>query len=406
MSSSLSIISEPNNSTTKSDYLIKWIRFNNAPLPIILQNENGPCPLIAICNVLLLRENMQLTSAKGVGHLDSISSADLLHKLVDTLFQVYIPRWNDQTNERNRIEKNVEDCVSNLNKLKEGMDVNVKFNGCKQFEYTRELDTFDLFAIQLYHGWLIDPQQVELFKHCAHKTYNQLIEFVLDSNSNSGKSNLVRDEKEPGPSKQEKETDTTKETEIDSGVVRALAETFLETTASQLTYYGLSELYASMERNELAVLFRNNHFSTIYKNPRDEKLYILCTDQGYLLHENIVWETLDNCEGDGQLCDSEFRLFKGGENDNKNKSIDKEEVFKNEDERCQNDYLIALSLQENQVEGAEEGLNQQSENNSQMGGATVSGISGASSNERGKSSKKDQRQAKANKKEKDTCILV
>ena len=42
-------------------------------------------------------------------------------------------------------------------------------------------------------------------------------------------------------------------------------ENFLERSASQLTYHGLSELVISMEDDEIGVLFRNNHFSTIYK---------------------------------------------------------------------------------------------------------------------------------------------
>ncbi|KAJ0672224.1 putative MINDY deubiquitinase [Helianthus annuus] len=35
-------------------YYTKPIRFFGNITPIILQNENGPCPLLAICNVLKL----------------------------------------------------------------------------------------------------------------------------------------------------------------------------------------------------------------------------------------------------------------------------------------------------------------------------------------------------------------
>jgi hypothetical protein len=44
-----------------------------------------------------------------------------------------------------------------------------------------------------------------------------------------------------------------------------VAEEFLERSASQLTYHGLCELNTAMGHDELAVLFRNNHFSTIFK---------------------------------------------------------------------------------------------------------------------------------------------
>ena len=52
----------------------------------------------------------------------------------------------------------------------------------------------------------------------------------------------------------------------EDAVTEALViENFLERSASQLTYHGLSELTTSMEEDEIGVLFRNNHFSTIYK---------------------------------------------------------------------------------------------------------------------------------------------
>lgn len=32
------------------------------------------------------------------------------------------------------------------------------------------------------------------------------------------------------------------------------------------------------------------------------------TDQGFLQEERVVWESLHNVEGDGNFCDSDFRL--------------------------------------------------------------------------------------------------
>lgn len=40
--------------TGQSLYHIKWIKWKEENTPIITQNENGPCPLLAIMNVLLL----------------------------------------------------------------------------------------------------------------------------------------------------------------------------------------------------------------------------------------------------------------------------------------------------------------------------------------------------------------
>ena len=45
-----------------------------------------------------------------------------------------------------------------LPKLATGLDVNVRFTGVSDFEYTPECSVFDLLGIPLYHGWLVDPQ--------------------------------------------------------------------------------------------------------------------------------------------------------------------------------------------------------------------------------------------------------
>ncbi|GCC43676.1 hypothetical protein chiPu_0027837, partial [Chiloscyllium punctatum] len=36
-------------------HLVKWVTWKGEKTPLITQSENGPCPLIAIINILLLR---------------------------------------------------------------------------------------------------------------------------------------------------------------------------------------------------------------------------------------------------------------------------------------------------------------------------------------------------------------
>ena len=45
-----------------------------------------------------------------------------------------------------------------------------------------------------------------------------------------------------------------------------LIEQFLDENRSQLTHYGILQLNQTMRDNQLAVFFRNNHFSTIWKH--------------------------------------------------------------------------------------------------------------------------------------------
>lgn len=66
-------------------YAVKNVTFLGKPVTVVCQNVNGPCPLLAICNVLLLRGHLTILDRVSPGGL--ISAHDLLHvvqrRLVD-----------------------------------------------------------------------------------------------------------------------------------------------------------------------------------------------------------------------------------------------------------------------------------------------------------------------------------
>ncbi|XP_023345436.1 ubiquitin carboxyl-terminal hydrolase MINDY-1 [Eurytemora carolleeae] len=208
----------------KNIYAVKWIEFGLRSSAIITQNENGPCPLISIVNILLLRGKLSLPEGAEV-----VCAEQLLEYLGDLILSL------STSKEDLDLERNINDAVAVLPKLSTGLDVNVKFTGVDEFEYTSELLIFDILHINLYHGWLVDPQK-----------------------------NL---------------------------------KTFI--------HFRLYELTAKLEELELAVFFRNNHFSTLFK--KNGELFILVTDQGFLSQKEVVWETLANIEGDCSFVNSTFK---------------------------------------------------------------------------------------------------
>ena len=62
-------------------YHIKWVRFHGQKVAIITQNENGPCPLLAIVNVLLLRGKIKMLPS-----IEVISAEKLMKYLTDYIF--------------------------------------------------------------------------------------------------------------------------------------------------------------------------------------------------------------------------------------------------------------------------------------------------------------------------------
>ncbi|XP_042145450.1 ubiquitin carboxyl-terminal hydrolase MINDY-2 isoform X2 [Ixodes scapularis] len=268
--SETTVTSPSSEEPPQSLYHIKWMRWNNQKTPIITQNENGPCPLIAIINVLTLKGLIKLPHT-----LDVITVEQLMEHLGDCILSS-IPKDIPESAQLN-YEQNMHDAMAILPKLQTGLDVNVRFTGVKDFEYTPECIVFDLLRIPLYHGWLLDPESPEVLAAVGNCSYNQLVEKIINNKCS------------PQP-------------EV---VTEALiAETFLERTATQLTYHGLCELNTTLMEDELCVLFRNNHFITLHKHK--DHMYQLVTDQGFLNEADVVWETLINVEGDGQFADSDF----------------------------------------------------------------------------------------------------
>uniref|UniRef100_S4RYU3 Ubiquitin carboxyl-terminal hydrolase n=1 Tax=Petromyzon marinus TaxID=7757 RepID=S4RYU3_PETMA len=289
----------------QSIYHIKWIKWKGESTAIITQNENGPCPLLAIMNVLLLSWKIRFPAG-----MEIINAEQLMECLGDFILETMPKEFSEA--QRLNYEQNISDAMTIMHKLQTGLDVNVRFTGVADFEYTPECIVFDLLGLPLYHGWLVDPQNSDVVKAVGKCSYNQLVEKIISS-------------------KQSQNSEVFSE-----GMV---AELFLDSTATQLTYHGLCELNIHVKEAEICVFFRNNHFSTIYKHKG--QLFLLVTDQGFLTEESVVWESLHSVDGDGNFCDSDFNLrppsdpanlFPAGVNQ----------------EQIDQDYLVALSLQQEQ----------------------------------------------------------
>ncbi|KAM9294573.1 ubiquitin carboxyl-terminal hydrolase MINDY-1 [Gastrophryne carolinensis] len=287
-------------------YFVKWINWKGERTPVITQSENGPCPLLAIMNILFLRWKVKLPPQKEV-----VTSEELMAHLGDCILSIQ-PQEKSEALQLN-FQQNVNDAMTVLAKLSTGLDVNVRFTGVSDFEYTPECIVFDLLNMPLYHGWLVDPQSAEMVSAVGKLSYNQLVEKII----------LCKHSADPN--------------QVTEGL---LAEQFLESSAAQLTYHGLCELMATVKEGELAVFFRNNHFSTMTKHKGH--LYLLVTDQGFLQEERVIWESLHNVEGDSCFCDSDFHLTQ---------HQDKEATYSPQQlqqRQVDQDYMIALSLQQQQ----------------------------------------------------------
>ncbi|KAI9152408.1 hypothetical protein H9P43_009198 [Blastocladiella emersonii ATCC 22665] len=238
---------------------------------VVLQNANGPCPLLAICNVLALRGELVIPLQ------DTVTFGFLSERLGE-----YLVSRSDALGESATVSPTsgtprptLDDALRLIPGLVRGLDVNVRFDGIASFgDGDPEAALFQWFNIRLVHGWTVDPQDAAVWAVLGTggtaPAFNDAAVLACDEDSPAG------------------------------GIVRA----FFRDSPSQLTVHGLISLATALP-DALYALFYNNHFFTLYKRA-DGALYTLVTDVGYAEHPEIVWETLASMDGDSVLVDGGF----------------------------------------------------------------------------------------------------
>jgi hypothetical protein len=306
------------NRQRKEHYQIKHIRWHdvNKPgirtSPILTQNLNGPCPLLALVNALVLSTPSGIETAlmETLRTREQVSLGLLLDAVFDELMS---GRRGTAAQEL----PDVSDLYKFLLALHTGLNVNPMFvqdddattgnaaltarplGTVGGFENTPDMKLYRTFNIPLVHGWLpeADTEAQAAFERVAKSyetsQYVQFQEEELDAKLQSGEP-LTTDE-------QQMFTD-----------IHAIKE-FLGQWPTQLTEHGLKNLRDSIQPGQVAILFRNDHFSTLFKDPRTNGLVTLVTDQGYSSHDEIVWESLVDVNGQGsELFSGDFRPVGNG----------------------------------------------------------------------------------------------
>ncbi|KAF7885059.1 hypothetical protein EAF00_010877 [Botryotinia globosa] len=286
--------------------------------PILVQNANGPCPLLALVNALTLSTpaNVETALVETLRSREQVSLGLLLDAVFDELMS---GRRGDAAHEL----PDVSDLYSFLLTLHTGMNVNPLFfpvdptqsandprNSMPHihpaqresslpgtFEETREMKLYGTFSVPLIHGWLPEEESPAYMalKRSA-KSYEDAQNLMFHEE--------VLEEKlaAEGLSFEEQ------------GILEDIStiKAFFISAATQLTAHGLDLITKSMSPGAIAILFRNDHFSTIFKHPTTLQLLQLVTDSGYAAHAEVVWEGLIDVNGErAEFYSGDFRLVGG-----------------------------------------------------------------------------------------------
>ncbi|KAF9135174.1 hypothetical protein BGX30_011640, partial [Mortierella sp. GBA39] len=297
-------------------------------IKIITQNENGPCPLLALCNTLILQGKVAIRPYDrptiGYDHLLELLADYLLnedHSETGATSSA-IGRVGEHVEaEKVKSRLEIESALRLLPHLEHGLDVNVYFKSIRGFEPTAELGLFHTFGVELVHGWVVSPvidtSMYTLVDGPAGITsYNKAVECIVSGDHAGGglvvedlSGNIAPISPSIQSSVHTRTTTSGSDTVAMNEKIRQalVVQEFMNTTKTQLTHYGLHVLQESLPEGHICAFFRNNHFCTLFKNPMDGTLYTLVTDQS-LAHElSIVWESLVDMDGAGDFLDGLFR---------------------------------------------------------------------------------------------------
>lgn len=277
-------------------------------LKIITQNFNGPCSFIAICNILILRGQIEvLPYERGT------VSYEFLSQLVGEYLLMSCP------------DIDVTAALSIMPSTTKGLDLNPVFTGATSFRPAGEggeLKLFEQAGIELVHGWLVDPDSEE-YRVLQHvRDYDTAVTLIADADHITRGRLLSGDvwgEGEAGSSSQagsgpsgyagpSSASDNYSESDREKIEHALVSQAFLDNTKSQLTYHGLFQLASTLQPGSLVALFRNSHLSVLHKREgEDSSLYSLVTDHVFLQEPSVVWERLEDVDGVGStFVDSDF----------------------------------------------------------------------------------------------------
>ncbi|CAK7230384.1 hypothetical protein SCUCBS95973_007554 [Sporothrix curviconia] len=305
---------------------ISWYDFHAAKnprvSPILVQNANGPCPLVALVNALSLTTPADVSTSltEMLKAREQVSLSFLLSAVFDELM-------SSRRSGTDSDLPDVDELYKFLKGLHTGMNVNPRFIPTPEnvtafrrtslthlhpterddmipgtFEDTREMRLYATFHIPLIHGWLPTKDDGAYEALSRQATSYEDVQNLL----------FREEELEDKLSRPDGDGLTEEEQQLFQDILEI--KTFLQFSATQLTPFGLEVIAKAMLPGNFAILFRNDHFSTLYRHPQTLQLLSLVTDAGYASHDEVIWETLVDVNGEhAEFYSGDFRLV-GGNN--------------------------------------------------------------------------------------------
>ena len=127
------------------EFFCRTIQYQGFQRIIVLQDQNGPCPLIALANILSLRGLITLMPL--ISQERRTIPQLLLSNAIATFVVANLSSRRNQQSEST--ERYLHDILESIPKIIRGLDINLKFTDIYSYEATAEGDIFDVCGVAI-----------------------------------------------------------------------------------------------------------------------------------------------------------------------------------------------------------------------------------------------------------------
>lgn len=248
------------------DYTTRTIAFNGQFLTIVCQKDNTSCPLLALCNSLILLGEFNLNLGYGVCTISE-------KKLIDHVSDYYMAKATLKGSRTRRTTNKT------LKRLAQPIQCKMMLTSVDHMETSEELQLFEQLGIKVYHGNVIDPKEEDLVRAVGTNTFDTLLAGLAAHKAKT-------DVQSHSPGSSQVHESATSHLEA---VNWELIDDFLTKNHTQLTAYGIQSIKQQMIDNNTTVcaLFLNNHFHVVLQL---HGTLLLLRNNADQVEKPIVWQ--------------------------------------------------------------------------------------------------------------------
>jgi hypothetical protein len=256
------------------NFRLKRVNYEGYDLLIACQHTSGPCSVLAIFNISILRREIYIPD-----HIETRSPATINMKEIIELIN---DRMRQNSDKSPQYESLCQSALLSLMKMQGNATANIVFNNVLSCEHEDEfVSVLKLLPfLKVHHMFAYDNSNPESKYSIVLRDYSfsALMKFLSDTS-------FVNADDYVPPEKDENRI----------FYRNSQGHMFIEKYSHQITEFGLRSLPLAAQSNELFILYAFNHFYVAMVQ-NNQFLLTLETADACVTYSDVVWRVIENTQ--------------------------------------------------------------------------------------------------------------